>query len=118
MYSFGDSSRDLKEYAWYWDNSSDGTKPVGQKKPNPWGLYDMHGNVWEWVQDWYANDYYEQFQNKTSIDPTGPENGSTRVIRGGSWLNGAASLRSAFRYDRHPGLANDVVGFRLLRTIP
>ena len=75
-YSFGEKASELNEYAWYSDNSNGSTHPVGQKKPNPWGLYDIHGNVWEWVQDWYASDYYGQFQNQTAIDPQGPENGA------------------------------------------
>ena len=117
-YSFGEDSDKLGEYAWYNQNSGKKTHPVGQKKPNPWGLYDMHGNVWEWVQDWYDKGYYKQFQNKTAVDPTGPEKGTYRVFRGGGWSSFAAHLRSASRGNRPPGFAYGIVGFRLLRTIP
>jgi len=116
-YSFGDDANELDEYACYGKNSNRSTQPVGQKKPNPWGLYDMHGNVWEWVQDWYASDYYGQFQNLTDMDPRGPENGARHVFRGGSWLNYARSLRSAKRDGLAPGYAYYRLGFRLLRTI-
>ena len=78
----------------------------------------MHGNVWEWVQDWYAEDYYKQFQNNTAVDPTGPEKGTDRVVRGGSWNYRATYLRSAYRFYGPPGNADYRVGFRLLRTIP
>ena len=117
-YSFGDDTEKLAEHAWYRTNSGRSTHPVGQKKPNGWGLYDMHGNVWEWVQDWYAEDYYKQFENKTAKDPAGPETGTNRVIRGGSWGNGATPLRSAYRSSDDPGFADNRLGFRLLRTIP
>ena len=66
-YSFGNDPRQLSEYAWYWENSGNETHPVGQKKPNSWGLYDMHGNVWEWVQDWYG-----PYTVGTAVDQPGP----------------------------------------------
>ncbi len=110
-YSFGDSDADLDEYAWYYENSGEKTHPVGQKKPNPWGLYDMHGNVWEWCQDWYGD-----YPKGHVTDPTGPSRGSYRVIRGGSWGNGAYYCRSAERGDSSPAYRHFNVGFRLART--
>jgi formylglycine-generating enzyme required for sulfatase activity len=90
---FGDSESQLDDYAWYDDNSGDTTHPVGQKKPNAWGLYDMHGNVWEWCANWWDDDYSES----SSTDPTGPSSGSFRVFRGGSWYSPAGDCRSAYR---------------------
>ena len=82
------------EYAWYDQNSGNQTHPVGEKRPNGWGLYDMHGNVWEWCQDWYDGGYYAI---SPPIDPAGPNAGSSRVIRGGDWNGDArvAGRRSA-----------------------
>ena len=113
-YSFGDDPAELGDYAWYDENSNSSTQSVQQKKPNPWGLYDMHGNVWEWVYDRYG-----QYENGTVIDdPVGPDTGSYRVVRGGGWYNDARGLRSANRYGGRPDIAYYFVGFRLLRTIP
>ena len=85
---------DLGEMGWYDSNSGSKTHPVGQKKPNAWGLYDMHGNVWEWCQDWYDYDYYTE---SPTSDPTGPNSGSLRVNRGGCWYFNAQYCRSASR---------------------
>jgi formylglycine-generating enzyme required for sulfatase activity len=105
------SESDLGDYAWYDKNSGSKTHPVGQKKPNGLGLYDMSGNVWEWVQDWYG-DYSSGSQN----NPTGPSNGTSRVLRGGSWLDLAVSARSAFRFWFEPVNRYCDLGFRLART--
>ncbi len=80
----GDYAGNLYEMAWYENNSGNQTHPVGQKKPNAWGLYDMHGNVWEWCADWYDSDYY---RNSPTTDPQGPSTGSSRVHRGGVWAS-------------------------------
>ena len=84
----------LRQYAWYDENSGGQTHPVGQKKPNAWGLYDMHGEVWEWCADWYDADYYAK---SPADDPTGPANGADRVDRGGHWRRFAGKCRSACR---------------------
>jgi formylglycine-generating enzyme required for sulfatase activity len=107
-YYFGDDEAELGKYAWY-SNNSDGTHPVGQKKPNAWGLYDMHGNVWEWCQDWYGE------YTRSVTDPKGPKSGEGRVLRGGSWFNNARGLRSAYRHRLGPGYRDDSIGFRLAR---
>jgi formylglycine-generating enzyme required for sulfatase activity len=109
-YSFGDDESELGDYAWYHDNSGKTTLPVGQKKANPWGLYDMHGNVWEWCQDWYADDLPEG----AVTDPTGPVGGSDRVLRGGSWLHYAYYCQSALRRRRAPDYRYYYFGFRVL----
>ena len=100
-------------YAGNLDWRNEGTKPVGQKKLNAWGLYDMSGNVWEWCQDWYADKYPLERQ----MDPTGPESGSDRVFRGGSWGQYALGCRSASRNGDLPSYRGNSLGFRLVRAI-
>jgi formylglycine-generating enzyme required for sulfatase activity len=112
-YCFGDDENLLPEYAWYDRNSEDRTHPVGQKKPNAWGLYDMHGNVWEWCQDIYSTDIYEGEQTY----PIYIGKGSDRVLRGGSWINGARDCRSARLYFS-PDFRSPNLGFRLSREAP
>ncbi len=103
----------LDRVAWYQANSGGQTQPVGQKQPNAWGLYDMHGNVLEWVQDWYGHDYYG---NSPATDPQGPKSGSYRVYRGGSWYASAADCQAAFRSFDLPGNRYYSLGLRLVRT--
>jgi formylglycine-generating enzyme required for sulfatase activity len=104
----------LNSIAWYDGNSGNKTHPVAQKAPNAWGLYDMLGNVWEWVQDWYGDDYYA---NSPSTDPRGPSAGSDRVYRGGSCYDDARFVRAAYRSYGDPGL-RFILGFRLARSLP
>jgi len=111
VYCFGDDERELEKYAWYEKNSNKNTHAVGAKLPNAWGLYDLHGNVWEWCQDWYG-----EFTKASVTDPVGPPKGSSRVIRGGSWSLPARDLRSACRRGFVPGYRLIDLGFRLLSS--
>jgi formylglycine-generating enzyme required for sulfatase activity len=109
-YSFGDDKSKLGDYAWYIDNSNDKTHPIGKKKPNAWGLYDMHGNVWEWFQDYYA-----PHSKGPVTDPTGAKTGSLRVFRGGSRDDPARFCLSSFRNVNVPTSRFNILGFRVAR---
>jgi formylglycine-generating enzyme required for sulfatase activity len=99
------------DMGWYFGNQ---THPVGQKQPNAWGLYDMHGNVWEWVQDRYSKTYYGE---STTSDPLGPATGTgIRVLRGGAWNSGPGFTRSAIRFFSGPSARAINYGFRLARS--
>jgi hypothetical protein len=110
-YSFGNSSSKLGSYAWYSSNSDNKTHPVGLKRANPYGLYDVHGNVWEWVQDKYKD------RLTGGTNPLHTSSGSDRVVRGGSWSFSARNMRSAVRFYYSPDNGNNIVGFRLVRTL-
>jgi formylglycine-generating enzyme required for sulfatase activity len=102
-YSFGDDPEQLDQYAWYFDNSRGKYQRVGQKKPNPWGLHDMHGNVAEWVLDAYDPNYYQQLAGQTTTRPYNPPRSLyPRVVRGGSWDDDPERLRSAARRGSDP----------------
>ncbi len=119
-YFFGDDERELGKYGWYLGNlpvahhdHHDGSpaRPIGGKRPNAWGLYDMHGTVWEWCSDWYGADYYV---NSPVDDPTGPASGSDRVLRGGGFATPAEACRSARRSGQEPGIQGNPFGFRVV----
>jgi len=114
-YCFGNNSDQLGQYAWYEANAGGQTQPVGQLQPNAWGLYDMHGNIYEWVHDWYG-----KYPAGAVTDPRGPSRPTLdpdRVNRGGSWDHDAWGCRSARRGRLTPNSRRDNLGFRLLRTL-
>ncbi len=118
-YFFGADASKLGDYAWFDKNSGGHPRPVAQKKPNPWGLYDLGGDLWEWCNDFYKVDYYK---DSPPTDPRGPDAGQTKVVRGGSWRAGAEMCSSAYRYNENPGYADvcfgyDIYGFRCVRKI-
>ncbi|MCH7987714.1 MAG: formylglycine-generating enzyme family protein, partial [Planctomycetes bacterium] len=112
-WSFGGDESHLGDYAWNRSNSGYKPHPVGEKKPNPWGLHDMQGNVWEWCWDWYG-----KYKPGSSKDPLGPENGIERLLRGGSFPDPSLVVRSAARNNYRPSLQSIHFGFRPSRTYP
>ena len=112
-YYNGAGEETLKEVAWFDKNSGSQTHPVGQKKPNEWGLYDMHGNVWEWCQDLFDDKAYTKRSGGVS-DPFNLSTGNGRVLRGGSWGNGATYCRAACRAGIAPDTRSNACGFRLV----
>ena len=119
----GNSTQELKRHAWFKANSPSGTHPVGEKPPNNWGLCDMVGNVWEWCNDWYSQDYYVHSPER---DPRGPATGQNRVVRGGCWNSKPDDCRPAYRYYEMPAytdtcFAKDLhgqIGFRCVKKRP
>jgi len=109
-------SGELNVIAWYNANSGGHTHEVGQKEPNAFGLYDMLGNAWEWVGDWFHGKYYAAFPTEAR-DPPGPPSGRSRVLRGGSWDSYAIFLRVSYRFSLEPGYRNSYVGFRCVREV-
>ena len=108
-YSFGDNEGSLGESASYGANSGGKTHPVGQKEPNVWGFYDMHGNVAEWCGDLYC-----VYSDSAATDPTGPGTGLARVLRGGSWFDIPGLCSSACRDGRFPSYCSEMCGFRVV----
>lgn len=117
-YFFGDSDSQLSEYAWYVENTGSKTHPVGEKKPNAWGLYDLLGNVWEWCQDDWTDDFHNlpkdggPFQEDSHTNQTNPN--LTKQIRGGSWYNTSSYCQSSSRYRYAPASRHYVIGFRVI----
>ena len=101
-------SNDINEVAWYAENREPTSHPVGTKAPNELGIYDMSGNSWEWCHDWYG-----EYTDETQTNPQGPVEGSTPVLRGGSWYSAAAGCRVSYRDGSAPGIRADGIGFRL-----
>jgi formylglycine-generating enzyme required for sulfatase activity len=117
-YFFGDNPSQLGDYAWFEKNSGGHPQPVGQKKPNPWGLYDICGNLWQWCNDFYGVEYYSQSPKE---NPRGPKEGDSRVVRGGAWKFSGDNCRSGYRYNENPGYVDvcfgyDIYGFRCVRN--
>ncbi|MCE9561435.1 MAG: SUMF1/EgtB/PvdO family nonheme iron enzyme [Planctomycetes bacterium] len=112
-YNIGDGEESLQKAGWYEGNSGKETHPVGQLAPNAWGIHDMHGNIWEWCLDWYA-----EYSAEDQTDPGGPETGSDRVFRGGGWGDSAKFCRSTYRSWFDPAVRYDALGFRIVMVLP
>ena len=111
-YYSGNSESDLARVGWYRLNSDGTTHPAAQKEPNAWGLFDMHGNVWEWCNDWMGN-----YRRLGTRNPTGPRYGHSRVLRGGGWHYPAVGCHVAYRHRARPEFKISAVGFRLARNL-
>jgi len=113
-YGWGNDEAALGDHAWYANNAGLATHPVGQKRPNPWGLHDMHGNVYEWCADWYSEGPYSSGE---ATDPRGPRAGQRRILRGGAWIFVSANLRSADRGFSPPDYRSNEYGLRCVLRV-
>jgi formylglycine-generating enzyme required for sulfatase activity len=113
LYFFGDDPGRLGKYAWFEGNSKDTTHPVGSRDPNPWGLYDMHGNVCQWCEDWF-----DSYRSRPVTDPVGGLDGFRRVYRGGAWNSSAWRCRDAARASEAPKVGSPTIGFRVALPAP
>lgn len=120
LYSFGDDSNELLQYGWHSKNGPHESHPVGTRLPNPFGLFDMHGNLWEWCGDWSNPKWYETSGSPSglSVDPVGPPTGTRRVLRGGSHNYSATYARSAYRDENEVSDGNAYYGFRVVVELP
>ena len=109
----GSDIGEMEKVAWFGENAGERSHPVGEKEPNNFGLYDMHGNLAEWCQDWYG-----KYPDGTSTDPAGLSDGTVKVVRGGNWFLNREDCRSASRMSAYPHRGNSSVGFRVVRTAP
>ncbi len=114
QWSFGDDVSRLRDYAWYQGNAEAAIHPLGMKKSNAWGLYDIHGDLWEWCADTYDRRYYSV---SPADDPLGPSTAGYRVLRGGSWYLGPEYARSARRSWLGPNVGSFLHGFRLAMSL-
>ena len=110
-YWYGNDADRLGDYAWFARNAEGQTHAVGSKPANPWGLYDAHGNVWQWTSDWYG-----KYPTSRQTDPVGAASGSYRALRGGGWGSVALVVRAGTRMSIGPEHRNNSLGFRLVRT--
>lgn len=117
-YSFKGRRTKLKLFAWHKENSGGKVHPVRRLRANPWGLYDMYGNLWEWCSDWYAPEHYaSKKKGELWVDPQGPAGGDYRVVRGGSWDSDADECRSSARFRYRPWRRYSWIGFRVVLTV-
>src|SRR5262249_718021 len=113
LFSFGDSATEAGQYAWPMEKRDTSTHPMGRKRPNPWGLYDMHGNVWEWCSDWFA-----PYPAMPLTNPTGAPSSKYKVFRGGGWNQAIEFARCANRFMMSPSNGIHFVGFRVALSRP
>ena len=118
VYYWGDSEKEADSFAWFSENSGGKTHPVGEKQSNTFGLYDMSGNAWEWVQDCWHDNYIQAPGDGSSWQEQNNGDCNRRVLRGGSWSSYPTRLRSATRYGGNPVNRTNIIGFRFAQDLP